>query len=129
MVRITWLGHGAFPLRLETGEVYIIDPWIEGNPKFPKNYTFDRVDGILVTHWHFDQISGVAELAARFSPSVLGIYEVAHYLGGQGVKNVTGMNKGGTAAMGLLRATMAHAIHSSGIVDTDGKMIYAGEAA
>ena len=118
-----------FPCALKREKSYIIDPWIEGNPKVPKDYTFDRVDGILVTHGHFDQISGVAELAARFSPSVLGIYEVAHYLGGQGVKNVTGMNKGGTAAMGLLRATMAHAIHSSGIVDTDGKMIYAGEAA
>ena len=65
MVRTTWLGHDTFSLRLETGEVYIIDPWIEGNPKFPREYTFDRVDGILVAHGQFDHISGAAELCGE----------------------------------------------------------------
>ena len=129
MLEITWLGHGTFALRLESGEVYVIDPWLEGNPKFPTGYQFDRVDGILITHGHFDHIGGVAELAKKFSPSIVCIYEVAHYLGGKGIANITGMNKGGTAKMGPLKATMTHAIHSSGIVDDDGRMVYAGEAA
>jgi L-ascorbate metabolism protein UlaG (beta-lactamase superfamily) len=129
MVQITWLGHGTFSLRLETGEVYVVDPWIEGNPKFPTGYEFDRVDGILLTHGHYDHIGGVAALTSKFNPKVVAIYEVAHYLSGQGVKNVMGMNKGGTAVVGPLRATMTHAIHSSGIIGEDGKMIYAGEAA
>ena len=50
MVQITRLGHSTFSFRLDTGEVYVIDPWVEGNPRFPKDYQFDRVDGILITH-------------------------------------------------------------------------------
>ncbi len=129
MVQITWLGHGTFSFRLDTGEVYVIDPWIEGNPKFPKDYQFDRVDGILITHGHFDHIGGVPELAEKFKPAIVAIYEVAHYFGGKGLENITGMNKGGTAKIGAISATMTHALHSSGIVDDDGKMTYAGEAA
>ena len=32
MIGITWLGHGTFELTLESGEVYVLDPWTDGNP-------------------------------------------------------------------------------------------------
>jgi hypothetical protein len=35
MLEITLLGHGTFQLRLSTGEVFLMDPWIEGNPSYP----------------------------------------------------------------------------------------------
>ena len=35
MVEITWLGHGTFQLRLESGEVIVLDPWTDGNPAYP----------------------------------------------------------------------------------------------
>ncbi|MFM2124937.1 MAG: hypothetical protein RL328_1388, partial [Acidobacteriota bacterium] len=34
MVEITWLGHGTYTLKLQTGEVILVDPWIEGNPSY-----------------------------------------------------------------------------------------------
>ena len=37
MVEITWLGHATMQLRLESGEVFVLDPWIEGNPKYPED--------------------------------------------------------------------------------------------
>jgi L-ascorbate metabolism protein UlaG (beta-lactamase superfamily) len=127
MVEITWLGHGTYQFRLETGEVILVDPWIEGNPKYPADHKIDRVDVILVSHGHFDHIHDVLPLAAKFSPQIVAIYETAHWLESKGAKNTIGMNKGGTATVGPISVTMTTAVHSCGILD-DGKIIYGGEA-
>lgn len=130
MVTITWLGHTSFSLGLESGEVVLVDPWIEGNPKFPEGYTFERVDTILITHGHFDHVGGVRKLAAQFSPQIFANYEICTWLGAKGVPNCNGMNKGGRAMTpGALGVTMTHALHSSGITDDNGEMLYGGDAA
>ena len=129
MIEITWLGHGTAQIRLESGEVLLLDPWTDGNPAFPKSHRFDRIDTILVSHGHFDHIHDVIPLAGKFNPSkVVAIYETAHWLESKGVKNTMGMNKGGSVMCGPVKVTMTHAIHSCGILD-DGKIIYGGEAA
>ena len=127
-MEITWLGHGSMQFRLDSGEVYLLDPWLEGNPAYPASHSLSRVDAIFITHGHFDHLSSVQALAARFSPQIVAIYEVCHWLGSKGVANLNGMNKGGTLQLGPLRVTMTHAVHSSGI-EEDGRMIYGGEAA
>ena len=38
------------------------------------------------------------------------------------------MNKGGTQQVGSVTVTMTHAVHSCGIQDDDGKIVYGGEA-
>jgi len=38
MVEITWLAHGTYQFRLTTGEVILVEPWIEGNPSYPKEH-------------------------------------------------------------------------------------------
>ncbi len=128
MVEITWLGHGTYQMKLTTGEVIMVDPWIEGNPAFPKNFKIERVDVILVSHGHFDHIHDVLPLSKKFSPQIVSIYETSLWLENKGAKNTIGMNKGGTVSVGPVTATMTHAIHSCGILD-DGKIIYGGEAA
>ena len=62
MLEITWLGHGSFQLALDSGEVLLMDPWFDGNPKFPKGFLPKRVDAIAVTHGHFDHIASVVPL-------------------------------------------------------------------
>ncbi len=128
MINITWLGHGTFQLELQTGEIVVLDPWIDGNPSYPPAHSFTRVDAILISHGHFDHIHDAVPLATKFSPQVVAIYETCHWLESKGVKNCTAMNKGGTQQVGPLSVTMTHAIHSCGILD-DGKIIYGGEAA
>ncbi|HEU0123156.1 MAG TPA: metal-dependent hydrolase [Bryobacteraceae bacterium] len=129
MVTITWLGHSSFSLRLESGEVTLIDPWFEGNPKFPAHYKLDRVDSILITHGHFDHITNVRSVAAEYQPQIFANFEIAGWLTRKGVANCTGMNKGGRVALpGGLGATMTHALHSSGITEEDGSLVYGGEA-
>jgi L-ascorbate metabolism protein UlaG (beta-lactamase superfamily) len=127
-MRITWLGHGTFQFQLPSGEVILIDPWVDGNPKFPAGHQFTRVDAILITHGHFDHIHDAVPLARKFSPAVVAIYEICQWLESKGVKNTQPMNKGGSQKVGQVTVTMTHAIHSCGILD-DGKIIYGGEAA
>jgi len=128
MIEITWLGHGTYQFRLTTGEVILVDPWIEGNPAYPQKFSVDRLDVMLVTHGHFDHIYDALSLSKKFSPQVVAIFETARWLESKGVKDVIGMNKGGTVAVGPIAATMTHAVHSCGIQDGD-KIIYGGEAA
>ena len=125
---ITWLGHGTFQFRLPSGQVLLMDPWIEGNPAYPKGHKIDRVDTICISHGHFDHIHDAVPLAKRFDPEVVAIYETAHWLESKGVAKTRPMNKGGSQKVGDVTVTMTHAIHSCGIID-DGKIIYGGEAA
>jgi L-ascorbate metabolism protein UlaG (beta-lactamase superfamily) len=72
MVEITWLGHATFELRLDSGEVIVMDPWVDGNPKYPKDHQFNRIDAILISHAHFDHIHDAIPLAKKFKPKVVG---------------------------------------------------------
>jgi L-ascorbate metabolism protein UlaG (beta-lactamase superfamily) len=128
MVEITWLGHSSFQLRLAAGETILLDPWLEGNPKYPHGFHVQRCDAILVSHGHFDHIASVIDIAKKHKSTVVAIYEIATWLGSKGVAHTVGMNKGGTAQVAGISATMVHALHSSSIQDGE-HTIYAGEAA
>jgi L-ascorbate metabolism protein UlaG (beta-lactamase superfamily) len=127
-MKITWLGHGTFQLVLDSGETIVLDPWTDGNPKYPAGFEISRLDTILISHGHFDHIHDAVPLAKKFQPGVVAIFETCVWLESKGVKNALAMNKGGTQKVGSLNITMVHAIHSCGIQDGD-KIIYGGEAA
>lgn len=105
-----------------------MDPWIQGNPAYPKDHTMTRVDTICVTHGHFDHIHDTPSLAERFSAEVVAIYETCYWLETKGVVQTRPMNKGGSQTCGDVTITMTTAVHSCGIKDDDGKIIYGGEA-
>ncbi|MFL6464650.1 MAG: metal-dependent hydrolase, partial [Bryobacteraceae bacterium] len=128
MIQITWLGHATLELRFPSGEVLLVDPWIEGNPSFPKGYELKRVDVIALTHAHFDHVNDVIPVAQKFSPKVVAIFELASYFEKKGVEKTMGINKGGTVDLGFAKLTMTHALHSSSIKDGD-NLLYGGEAA
>jgi L-ascorbate metabolism protein UlaG (beta-lactamase superfamily) len=128
-MEITWLGHGTFQFVLPGGETLILDPWTDGNPKYPKEFEITRCDTMLISHGHFDHIHDAVPLAKKFHPKVVAIFETAVWLEKKGVENTSGMNKGGTQKAGAVSITMTHAVHSCGIQDDDGSIIYGGEAA
>ncbi len=128
MTHITWLGHATFELRFDSGEVLVMDPWIEGNPAYPKGYSIQKVDAIAISHAHFDHVNDVIPLARKFSPKIVAIFETASWFEKKGVKNTIGINKGGTVDLGFVKLTMTHALHSCAIKDGD-QLLYGGEAA
>ena len=128
MIQITWLGHAAFEIRFESGEVLLLDPWIEGNPAYPEKHKIQKADAIAVSHGHGDHLGGVVPLAKQFGSKVFAMVEVAGWCAAKGVSNTVGFNKGGTVDLGFVKLTMTHALHSSSIQDGD-KMLYGGEAA
>src|SRR5690348_14481147 len=127
-MQITWLGHGTFQFELPSGEIFLMDPWTDGNPSYPAQHQITRVDAICITHGHFDHIHDAVPLAKKFSPQVVAIYETALWLESQGVQNTRPMNKGGAQQIGPVTITMTHAVHSCGILD-NGRIVYGGEAA
>src|SRR6201996_2999297 len=128
MVRITWLGHASFELQFDSGEVLLLDPWVEGNPAYPKGYELEKVTAIAVSHGHMDHVGSVVPLASKFNAKVVAMVEVAGWVASKGVKSTVGFNKGGSVDLGFVKLTMTHALHSSSI-DDEGKSVYGGEAA
>jgi L-ascorbate metabolism protein UlaG (beta-lactamase superfamily) len=126
--KLTWLGHSTFRIITPSGNVILIDPWVQTNPMCPEPLKkFDRLDAMLITHGHFDHMEDAVDLGKMLKPQVVGIYEICLWLESKGVPNTHPMNKGGTQKVGELEITMVNAFHSSGIRDGD-QIIYGGEA-
>jgi L-ascorbate metabolism protein UlaG (beta-lactamase superfamily) len=127
--RITWLGHATVLVQSAKGTNILIDPFIKGNPKYPKGFELpEKIQYVLLTHGHGDHISDVVPVAQTHGSTVVAIYELADYVAGKGVANTVGMNLGGTVQLDDVAATMVEAKHSSGAQDESGTH-YVGVAA
>lgn len=128
-IRFTWLGHSTFLVETAGGKRLLIDPWVMNNPACPEELEDPGpVDGMLITHGHYDHIGDAVELAKEKGSQMLSIPETSAWLGSKGIENLVEMNKGGTADFLGCKVHMVHAVHSCGITDGD-RIIYGGEAA
>jgi L-ascorbate metabolism protein UlaG (beta-lactamase superfamily) len=123
---LRWLGHAAFEFTTRSGKIILIDPWIT-NPKAPKNVTFSRVDGILITHGHSDHVGEAFDLAKKFNAPIIASFELTVIAQKKGVKNVLPINPSGTQKIDDVTITAVQAVHSSSYQDGD-SMLYAGAA-
>lgn len=133
-VKLTWLGHSTFRLEAQ-GKTILVDPWLKNNPACPDELKEqDGIDVIAITHGHNDHMEDALALAKMTGATVVAIVEIGDWLETNGVENVVGMNKGGTAEVAGIKFHMTHALHSSTFYyEEDGKpgwtVIHGGEAA
>src|ERR1700704_2454171 len=125
---ITWLGHATFLLKSPGGKRILLDPWVTGNPSSPESAKkLGELDLMLITHGHSDHTADAVSIGRSSGAQVVAPYEVSVWLGQKGLKNLTGMNPGGTLKLLGLSITMVPAMHSSSVVEDD-KIIYLGVA-
>jgi L-ascorbate metabolism protein UlaG (beta-lactamase superfamily) len=129
LTHVTWLGHATVLVQTPKGTNVLIDPFIAHNPKYPANFELPaKIDYILLTHGHGDHMADAVPVAQKHGAKVVAIYELADYVSKQGVKEIVGMNVGGTVQLDDVAATMVDAKHSSGAEDDKG-VHYVGVAA
>jgi L-ascorbate metabolism protein UlaG (beta-lactamase superfamily) len=125
---IKWLGHATFILRTPGGKRVILDPWVNTNPSCPEDAKkVGDLDVVLVTHGHSDHTADVVPIARATGAQVVAPFELSVFFQNKGLKNVVGMNPGGTLKAHGLSITMVPAMHSSSI-EEDGRQIYTGVA-
>ena len=131
MAKVTWFGHAAFKVEI-AGKTILIDPWLDGNPASPvKASEIDKVDVVYVTHDHGDHLGEAFSICKRTGAVFISTFELGNYAGENGVKNVLGINIGGSVEVEGVRFHMVHAFHTSQrgaptgvIVEGEGKRIY-----
>ncbi len=120
---MTFLGHSTIRCDLPSGEVILIEPWVDQNPACPDHLkSFERIDAMLITHGHPDHMADAVELAKRYRPRVvIATYEICAWLTSKGVENCSGMNLGGSQTIlgGKVTVTQVQALHTSAIFDGD----------
>jgi L-ascorbate metabolism protein UlaG (beta-lactamase superfamily) len=113
--RVCWLGHST--LLLETGgSQVLIDPFFTGNPACPQRADQAHADFILVSHGHGDHVGDTVAIARRTGATVVCNYEIAEWLGKQGVK-AHGMQHGGGHNFPFGRVKLTLAFHGSMLPD------------
>jgi L-ascorbate metabolism protein UlaG (beta-lactamase superfamily) len=115
-VTLTWTGHATWFVETSAGTL-LVDPFFDECPTSSMKAKDVRCDAILVTHGHFDHVADLVAIAKRTQAKVFCNWEIAQWLGTQGVANVQPMNLGGSAAVPGGSAKMEMAWHSSSLPD------------
>jgi L-ascorbate metabolism protein UlaG (beta-lactamase superfamily) len=113
--RVTWFGHAT--IGVETGGyTLIIDPYFSGNPAASAAASQMQPNYLLVSHGHNDHIGDAIAIAKRNKIMVICNFEIANWLGKQGVETCAQHIGGGRDyPFGYLKFTQA--LHGSGLPD------------
>ena len=131
MARITWFGHAAFKIEI-ADKIVLIDPWLDGNPTSPvKASEITKADIVYVTHDHGDHLGDAFNICKRTNATFMAAVELGDHAEENGVKNVAGLNLGGSVEIKGVRLTIVQAFHTASrgtptgvIIEGEGKTVY-----
>jgi L-ascorbate metabolism protein UlaG (beta-lactamase superfamily) len=108
---LTFLGHAGF--LLDDGKHTVaIDPFLTGNPVATMAARDVKCQSIVLTHGHSDHIGDAVAIAKANRATVYGAFEIAQFLGEQGVTAEPG-NPGGRIEAPFGWVAFTQAFHSS----------------
>lgn len=132
----TWHGHSCFTLEGD-GVTVLFDPFLTGNPAARTAPDDHSPDYIIVSHGHFDHMPDAVAIATRSGATIIGVFELAAWMGNHGVEHVHGMQPGGSFKFpfGRVKLTIAHhgtmlpdgsygGVAVGAIVDIGGRRVY-----
>lgn len=114
--KFCWLGHSCVLFESE-GHHVLIDPFLTDNPAATMKADEVPAEFILVSHGHADHIGDTIAIARRTGATVIANYEIATWLQHKGLKNVHGMQHGGSHAFAFGRLKLTLAFHGSALPD------------
>lgn len=131
MAKITWFGHAAFKIEL-ANKIVFIDPLLNENPTSPiKASEITKADVVYVTHDHWDHLGDAIDICKRTNATFVATFELAKYAESEGVKNIAGLNIGGSVDVKGLRFRVVQAFHTSSkgaptgvVMEGEGKRVY-----
>ncbi len=126
-MKITFHGHSCFEIEHEKHRL-IIDPFLTDNPVAKAKPEDIKADYILLTHGHGDHVGDAAAIAKNNNATVIAPFELATWLGWQGI-NTHGMQHGGGFNFDFGRVKMTLAFHGSAYVTDNKEIIYTGNPA
>lgn len=121
---ISYHGHSIVKIQTKVVNI-IIDPFIRGNKVTDLIVENEKPDVILLTHGHNDHVGDTIELAKAHNSLVVAPYELATWIGWQGVR-VHPMNIGGAHEFDFGRVKYTQAFHGSSYETEDNEIIYMG---
>ncbi len=116
-MKFTYYGHSTFSVKF-SGKALLFDPFITPND-LAKHIRLEDIsaDYILLSHGHVDHVADAVALAKQTGATVIANFEVATWIGQQGVEKTHAMNLGGGYQFDFGRVKLTPAIHSSGMPD------------
>ncbi|MFC4737548.1 metal-dependent hydrolase [Bacillus daqingensis] len=119
--------HGHSVVKIETnGTNILIDPFITGNGLTDLEADNTKADVILLTHGHNDHVGDTVDIAKRNDALVVAPFELATYLGFQGV-NAHPMHIGGSHEFAFGTVKLTQAFHGSAYTEEENqRIVYTG---
>jgi L-ascorbate metabolism protein UlaG (beta-lactamase superfamily) len=116
-MKVTYYGHACFAAQV-AGRTLLFDPFITGN-ELAKAIDINRVpaDYILISHGHEDHVGDAVAIAKRTGATLITNFEIALWLGKQGLEKTHPLNHGGGCRFDFGRVKLVNAIHSSSLPD------------
>ncbi|KPB05413.1 metal-dependent hydrolase [Bacillus sp. CHD6a] len=124
-MKVSYHGHSVVKVEAN-GKTILFDPFITGNGLTDLTAEDIKVDVILLTHGHNDHVGDTIDLALKNDALVIAPFELAEYLGWQGVK-VHEMHIGGAHEFDFGKVKLTQSFHGSSYTDHETKtIVYTG---